>query len=196
MCAGHWSALTKTLLLIWLPAVCTWLTRRLSSSQKCLVCNPNWKAPLIPTQPHIHACTEAEALQKQHITLSKGQTEGRAQRKNGLNSTVDRKTLKSGSERRNWCQLSPTIPTPTPFSGLCGVGMIKTKRGEEKIQEMSCRQRGYMCFGCCHRYRVSFQDWAKNCSNPNCREWFQAELTNAWCRWRRDLTLCLIKLTN
>lgn len=117
MYLGHCSAYTKTLLLIWLPAVWTWPTTRPCIRQKCLVCNPAGKPQLYPPTH-----TNTGSSETTHSS-EKEQTEGWAsspQRKNGSNSTADRKTQRSGLESKNWCQFCQTIPTPTMAAILTG----------------------------------------------------------------------------
>lgn len=83
---------------------------------------PYWKAPVTHTHT-LPASSETTYSSEQR------QTEGRAspQRKNGSNSTADRKTQGSGVELRNWCQLWLTIPTQPP-SPLHSQRKIKKRR--------------------------------------------------------------------
>lgn len=117
-CASYCPDHTKTLLLIRFPAVWTWRASQPFDSQECLVCNSTGK-PQLPTHTYLNTLTNTYAphLLRHPTPLSRRREGPHPKRKNGSNSTADRKNTeqrgKSGGTDVNFCH---TIPTPTTFS--------------------------------------------------------------------------------
>lgn len=110
-----------------------------------------WKAPVTHTHLLKHTLTNTYAphLLRHPTPLSRRREGPHPKRKNGSNSTADRKNTeqrgKSGGTDVNFCH---TIPTPTTFSPCCYCGWW----------------RGGGCFDCCQRNQFSFHALASNCS--------------------------------